>query len=177
MSHMSTSNVYLSACEMVKFLLTSVLYWHWKGKNEFYMFPFEYDVVFTCCWLCLFSQPTVTTTPKATKNGKPGYDDTTLPLMEKNQGRCLCARVCDCDCFHLFRGLSPWDMVEKMKMSLLFTSIESGPHRNPVIHWKYETGPIVDFRYWQQKCYLSMAITSKPIGSYWSGTFSINLSN
>lgn len=30
-------------------------------------------------------QPTVTTTPKATKNGKPGYDDTTLPLMEKNQ--------------------------------------------------------------------------------------------
>uniref|UniRef100_A0A1A7XGT4 Armadillo repeat gene deleted in velocardiofacial syndrome b n=2 Tax=Iconisemion striatum TaxID=60296 RepID=A0A1A7XGT4_9TELE len=30
-------------------------------------------------------QPTVTVTPKATKNGKPGYDDTTLPLMEKNQ--------------------------------------------------------------------------------------------
>ncbi|XP_068166055.1 ARVCF delta catenin family member b isoform X6 [Antennarius striatus] len=30
-------------------------------------------------------QPTVTTTPKATKNGKPSYDDTTLPLMEKNQ--------------------------------------------------------------------------------------------
>uniref|UniRef100_A0A665X186 ARVCF delta catenin family member n=1 Tax=Echeneis naucrates TaxID=173247 RepID=A0A665X186_ECHNA len=30
-------------------------------------------------------QPTVTTTPKVTKNGKPGYDDTTLPLMEKNQ--------------------------------------------------------------------------------------------
>ncbi|XP_039658529.1 ARVCF delta catenin family member b isoform X5 [Perca fluviatilis] len=30
-------------------------------------------------------QPTVTATPKATKNGKPGYDDTTLPLMEKNQ--------------------------------------------------------------------------------------------
>ncbi|XP_034450687.1 ARVCF delta catenin family member b isoform X1 [Hippoglossus hippoglossus] len=30
-------------------------------------------------------QPTVTTTPKAIKNGKPGYDDTTLPLMEKNQ--------------------------------------------------------------------------------------------
>ncbi|XP_034398369.1 ARVCF delta catenin family member b isoform X2 [Cyclopterus lumpus] len=30
-------------------------------------------------------QPTMTTTPKATKNGKPGYDDTTLPLMEKNQ--------------------------------------------------------------------------------------------
>ncbi|KAM6930572.1 ARVCF delta catenin family member b isoform 1-T1 [Xenentodon cancila] len=31
-------------------------------------------------------QPTVTTTPKTTKNGKTGYDDTTLPLMEKNQG-------------------------------------------------------------------------------------------
>ncbi|KAM4616963.1 ARVCF delta catenin family member b isoform 2-T2 [Polymixia lowei] len=30
-------------------------------------------------------QPTVTTTPKTAKNGKPGYDDTTLPLMEKNQ--------------------------------------------------------------------------------------------
>uniref|UniRef100_A0A3P8NNF9 ARVCF delta catenin family member n=1 Tax=Astatotilapia calliptera TaxID=8154 RepID=A0A3P8NNF9_ASTCA len=32
-------------------------------------------------------QLTVTATPKATKNGKPGYDDTTLPLMEKNQGQ------------------------------------------------------------------------------------------
>ncbi|XP_064882823.1 splicing regulator ARVCF-like isoform X13 [Oncorhynchus nerka] len=31
-------------------------------------------------------QPTATGAPKATKNGKPGYDDTTLPLMEKNQG-------------------------------------------------------------------------------------------
>ncbi|XP_077416631.1 ARVCF delta catenin family member b isoform X2 [Vanacampus margaritifer] len=30
-------------------------------------------------------QPAVATTPKGTKNGKPGYDDTTLPLMEKNQ--------------------------------------------------------------------------------------------
>ncbi|KAM9822549.1 ARVCF delta catenin family member b isoform 4-T6 [Syngnathus typhle] len=30
-------------------------------------------------------QPTMTATPKATKNGKTGYDDTTLPLMEKNQ--------------------------------------------------------------------------------------------
>ncbi|XP_075904392.1 ARVCF delta catenin family member b isoform X4 [Nelusetta ayraudi] len=30
-------------------------------------------------------QPAVTVTPKITKNGKPGYDDTTLPLMEKNQ--------------------------------------------------------------------------------------------
>ncbi|XP_029619193.1 armadillo repeat protein deleted in velo-cardio-facial syndrome homolog isoform X6 [Salmo trutta] len=31
-------------------------------------------------------QPTATGAPKAAKNGKPGYDDTTLPLMEKNQG-------------------------------------------------------------------------------------------
>ncbi|XP_035495596.2 ARVCF delta catenin family member b isoform X6 [Scophthalmus maximus] len=37
-----------------------------------------------------FQQPTVTATPKATKNGKPGYDDTTLPLMEKNQGTRKC---------------------------------------------------------------------------------------
>ncbi|XP_054629280.1 ARVCF delta catenin family member b isoform X5 [Dunckerocampus dactyliophorus] len=35
-------------------------------------------------------QPTVTATPKGTKNGKPGYDDTTLPLMEKNQGTRKC---------------------------------------------------------------------------------------
>ncbi|XP_068460573.1 ARVCF delta catenin family member b isoform X7 [Clinocottus analis] len=35
-------------------------------------------------------QPTMSTTPKATKNGKPGYDDTTLPLMEKNQGTRKC---------------------------------------------------------------------------------------
>lgn len=40
-----------------------------------------------CFLLPLLSQPTVTATPKATKNGKPGYDDTTLPLMEKNQGQ------------------------------------------------------------------------------------------
>uniref|UniRef100_A0A674N012 ARVCF delta catenin family member b n=1 Tax=Takifugu rubripes TaxID=31033 RepID=A0A674N012_TAKRU len=30
-------------------------------------------------------QPTVTATPKTAKNGKSAYDDTTLPLMEKNQ--------------------------------------------------------------------------------------------
>ncbi|XP_068594951.1 ARVCF delta catenin family member b [Brachionichthys hirsutus] len=35
-------------------------------------------------------QTTVTTTPKATKNGKPSYDDTTLPLMEKNQDTRKC---------------------------------------------------------------------------------------
>ncbi|XP_052334991.1 splicing regulator ARVCF-like isoform X11 [Oncorhynchus keta] len=36
-------------------------------------------------------QPTATGAPKATKNGKPGYDDTTLPLMEKNQGQSVMA--------------------------------------------------------------------------------------
>lgn len=35
-------------------------------------------------------QPTVTATPKSAKNGKSAYDDTTLPLMEKNQGLCWC---------------------------------------------------------------------------------------
>uniref|UniRef100_A0A8C5H625 ARVCF n=1 Tax=Gouania willdenowi TaxID=441366 RepID=A0A8C5H625_GOUWI len=39
-------------------------------------------------------QPSLTTTPKATKNGKPGYDDTTLPLMEKNQGQSACVSNC-----------------------------------------------------------------------------------
>uniref|UniRef100_A0A8C6WR10 ARVCF delta catenin family member n=1 Tax=Neogobius melanostomus TaxID=47308 RepID=A0A8C6WR10_9GOBI len=34
-------------------------------------------------------QPMVAATPKATKNGKTGYDDTTLPLMEKNQASSL----------------------------------------------------------------------------------------
>lgn len=47
-----------------------------------------------------FSQATMTTTPKATKNGKPGYDDTTLPLMEKSQGQlegvCLTVAVFAC---------------------------------------------------------------------------------
>lgn len=38
----------------------------------------------------LFIQPTVTATPKSAKNGKSAYDDTTLPLMEKNQGLCSC---------------------------------------------------------------------------------------
>lgn len=38
-------------------------------------------------------QPTMTATPKSTKNGKSAYDDTTLPLMEKNQGLCLCVSV------------------------------------------------------------------------------------
>ncbi|XP_014026390.1 armadillo repeat protein deleted in velo-cardio-facial syndrome homolog isoform X20 [Salmo salar] len=37
-------------------------------------------------WNKSLFQPTASGAPKAAKNGKPGYDDTTLPLMEKNQG-------------------------------------------------------------------------------------------
>ncbi|KAM9547872.1 splicing regulator ARVCF-like isoform 5-T5 [Salvelinus alpinus] len=36
-------------------------------------------------------QLTASGAPKAAKNGKPGYDDTTLPLMEKNQGQSVTA--------------------------------------------------------------------------------------
>ncbi|CAG09708.1 unnamed protein product [Tetraodon nigroviridis] len=48
-------------------------------------------------------QISVTATPKSTKNGKSAYDDTTLPLMEKNQGLC-CVFVCKCCCSCLFIG-------------------------------------------------------------------------
>ncbi|KAJ8415395.1 hypothetical protein AAFF_G00423750 [Aldrovandia affinis] len=37
-------------------------------------------------WNKTHFQPTATGLPKGAKNGKPGYDDTTLPLMEKSQG-------------------------------------------------------------------------------------------
>uniref|UniRef100_A0AAY4BQG8 ARVC protein n=1 Tax=Denticeps clupeoides TaxID=299321 RepID=A0AAY4BQG8_9TELE len=37
-------------------------------------------------WNKTHFQPTAASTPKSSKSGKPGYDDTTLPLMEKNQG-------------------------------------------------------------------------------------------
>ncbi|XP_028852459.1 ARVCF delta catenin family member b isoform X3 [Denticeps clupeoides] len=36
-------------------------------------------------WNKTHFQPTAASTPKSSKSGKPGYDDTTLPLMEKNQ--------------------------------------------------------------------------------------------
>ncbi|XP_056091235.1 ARVCF delta catenin family member b isoform X5 [Rhinichthys klamathensis goyatoka] len=39
-------------------------------------------------WNKTHFQPTATGTPKGSKSCKPGYDDTTLPLMEKNQ-ECL----------------------------------------------------------------------------------------
>uniref|UniRef100_A0AAY4BQT9 Armadillo repeat protein deleted in velo-cardio-facial syndrome n=1 Tax=Denticeps clupeoides TaxID=299321 RepID=A0AAY4BQT9_9TELE len=40
-------------------------------------------------WNKTHFQPTAASTPKSSKSGKPGYDDTTLPLMEKNQGQSL----------------------------------------------------------------------------------------
>ncbi|XP_069038274.1 ARVCF delta catenin family member b isoform X4 [Lepisosteus oculatus] len=36
-------------------------------------------------WNKIHFQPTAAALPKGSKTGKPGYDDTTLPLMEKNQ--------------------------------------------------------------------------------------------
>uniref|UniRef100_A0A8B9KUD5 ARVCF delta catenin family member b n=1 Tax=Astyanax mexicanus TaxID=7994 RepID=A0A8B9KUD5_ASTMX len=36
-------------------------------------------------WSKTHFQPTASGAPKGSKSGKPGYDDTTLPLMEKNQ--------------------------------------------------------------------------------------------
>ncbi|XP_072521241.1 ARVCF delta catenin family member b isoform X3 [Salminus brasiliensis] len=37
-------------------------------------------------WSKTHFQPTASGAPKGSKSGKPGYDDSTLPLMEKNQG-------------------------------------------------------------------------------------------
>ncbi|XP_051539693.1 splicing regulator ARVCF-like isoform X4 [Myxocyprinus asiaticus] len=41
-------------------------------------------------WNKMHFQPLATGTPKGSKSCKPGYDDTTLPLMEKNQGNRGC---------------------------------------------------------------------------------------
>ncbi|XP_034547772.1 ARVCF delta catenin family member b isoform X14 [Notolabrus celidotus] len=57
-------------------------------------------------------QPTVTATPKATKNGKPGYDDTTLPLMEKNQDGYSTIDQRDKDCKYK-AGDSSVDLTER----------------------------------------------------------------
>lgn len=57
-----------------------------KAKICINLFKKQHDIA---CFVS-FTQPTVMATPKATKNGKPGYDDTTLPLMEKNQGLSEC---------------------------------------------------------------------------------------
>lgn len=64
---------------------------HFQVRNETgnnHEIPFSSSVC-CCSPALLFIQPTVTATPKSTKNGKSAYDDTTLPLMEKNQGLCL----------------------------------------------------------------------------------------
>nr|XP_057926281.1 ARVCF delta catenin family member b isoform X3 [Doryrhamphus excisus] len=57
-------------------------------------------------------QPTVTATPKGTKNGKPGYDDTTLPLMEKNQDGYSTIDQRDKDCKYK-TGDSSVDLTER----------------------------------------------------------------
>ncbi|XP_028269634.1 ARVCF delta catenin family member b isoform X10 [Parambassis ranga] len=57
-------------------------------------------------------QPTVTATPKSTKNGKPGYDDTTLPLMEKNQDGYSTIDQRDKDCKYK-TGDSSVDLTER----------------------------------------------------------------
>ncbi|XP_061763079.1 ARVCF delta catenin family member b isoform X4 [Nerophis ophidion] len=57
-------------------------------------------------------QPTATATPKATKNGKPGYDDTTLPLMEKNQDGYSTIDQRDKDCKYQ-TGDSSVDLTER----------------------------------------------------------------
>ncbi|XP_051277904.1 ARVCF delta catenin family member b isoform X5 [Dicentrarchus labrax] len=58
-------------------------------------------------------QPTVTATPKATKNGKPGYDDTTLPLMEKNQDGYSTIDQRDKDCKYKPTGDGSVDLTER----------------------------------------------------------------
>uniref|UniRef100_A0A674NPA7 ARVCF delta catenin family member b n=1 Tax=Takifugu rubripes TaxID=31033 RepID=A0A674NPA7_TAKRU len=58
-------------------------------------------------------QPTVTATPKTAKNGKSAYDDTTLPLMEKNQGLCSCVCMNIPAPISLMDGYSTIDQREK----------------------------------------------------------------
>ncbi|XP_061907610.1 ARVCF delta catenin family member b isoform X6 [Entelurus aequoreus] len=60
----------------------------------------------------LDKSPTATATPKATKNGKPGYDDTTLPLMEKNQDGYSTIDQRDKDCKYK-TGDSSVDLTER----------------------------------------------------------------
>ncbi|XP_039514915.1 ARVCF delta catenin family member b isoform X1 [Pimephales promelas] len=58
-------------------------------------------------WNKTHFQPTATGTPKGSKSCKPGYDDTTLPLMEKNQ-ECL---IFHPHCSAGNRGCSGGDMI------------------------------------------------------------------
>nr|XP_061841903.1 splicing regulator ARVCF-like isoform X3 [Nerophis lumbriciformis] len=63
-------------------------------------------------WSKSHFQPTAAATPKATKNGKPGYDDTTLPLMEKNQDGYSTIDQRDKDCKYK-TGDSSVDLTER----------------------------------------------------------------
>ncbi|XP_031685695.1 ARVCF delta catenin family member b isoform X28 [Oncorhynchus kisutch] len=58
-------------------------------------------------------QPTATGAPKAAKNGKPGYDDTTLPLMEKNQDGYSTIDQRDKDCKYKSSGDGSVDLSER----------------------------------------------------------------
>ncbi|XP_014026386.2 armadillo repeat protein deleted in velo-cardio-facial syndrome homolog isoform X14 [Salmo salar] len=63
-------------------------------------------------WNKSLFQPTASGAPKAAKNGKPGYDDTTLPLMEKNQdGYTIDQR--DKDCKYKSSGDGSVDLTER----------------------------------------------------------------
>ncbi|XP_013769997.1 ARVCF delta catenin family member b isoform X4 [Pundamilia nyererei] len=67
-------------------------------------------------------QLTVTATPKATKNGKPGYDDTTLPLMEKNQDGYSTIDQRDKDCKYK-TGDGSVDLTEREPLKMFTFSI------------------------------------------------------
>uniref|UniRef100_A0A4W5MKW7 ARVCF delta catenin family member b n=1 Tax=Hucho hucho TaxID=62062 RepID=A0A4W5MKW7_9TELE len=58
-------------------------------------------------------QPTVSGALKAAKNGKPGYDDTTLPLMEKNQDGYSTIDQRDKDCKYKSSGDGSVDLTER----------------------------------------------------------------
>uniref|UniRef100_A0A674AZ29 ARVCF delta catenin family member b n=1 Tax=Salmo trutta TaxID=8032 RepID=A0A674AZ29_SALTR len=58
-------------------------------------------------------QPTASGAPKAAKNGKPGYDDTTLPLMEKNQDGYSTIDQRDKDCKYKSSGDGSVDLTER----------------------------------------------------------------
>ncbi|KAM9547885.1 splicing regulator ARVCF-like isoform 17-T18 [Salvelinus alpinus] len=58
-------------------------------------------------------QLTASGAPKAAKNGKPGYDDTTLPLMEKNQDGYSTIDQRDKDCKYKSGGDGSVDLTER----------------------------------------------------------------
>uniref|UniRef100_A0A674AZ66 ARVCF delta catenin family member b n=2 Tax=Salmo trutta TaxID=8032 RepID=A0A674AZ66_SALTR len=64
-------------------------------------------------------QPTASGAPKAAKNGKPGYDDTTLPLMEKNQDGYSTIDQRDKDCKYKSSGDGSVDLTEREPLKVL----------------------------------------------------------